>query len=259
MTRQLPLGIALLALLLAATPALGQQGRSRGPADPARPDRIFHDYCSVCHGEKGDGKSLARFALDPPPADFTSPKTREKLSRAHMIETVKKGARTKENKPTAMVAWTSQLNGKQIEAVVDYVIVKFMGGKAAADEAVQEEGHRHAGHDHSAMKPVDYPYGLKPNAARGKALYVERCASCHGENGDGKGDPAAMGKGKPRDFRAPDFREFANGFSLYSAVSHGSGHTPTWDKTMSRQHVADVSEYLLRAFVKAKRAAASAK
>ncbi len=250
----------LVALLLAAVPAWAQRtGQARTPASTDRPDRIFHDYCSVCHGEKGDGKSLARFALDPPPADFTAAKTREKLSRAHIIETVKKGARTDEGKRTAMVSWTSQLSAPQIEAVADYVIVRFMAGKAARDDAVQGEGHRHAGHNHAAAKPVDYPYGLKPSAASGKALYAERCSACHGDNGDGKGDPAALGKGKPRDFRDADFRAFANGFTLYSAISHGNGHTPTWDKTMSRQHIADVAEYVLRAFARPARAAAGAK
>lgn len=248
--------LLLLASLLAAASAGAQTRGARASASVERPDIIFHNYCSVCHGEKGDGKSLARFVLDPPPVDFTSPKMREKLSRAHMIETVQKGSGTKEGKPTAMVAWTSQLSRRHIEAVVDYVIVKFMDGKVLPDDAVQA-GPEHQGHDHAHVAQVDYPYGLKPNAARGKSLYSAACARCHGDQGDGKGSAAPAGLVRPRNFHDADFREFATGFSLFAAVSRGNSHMPSWDKAMSNQDIADVSEYVLRSFVRPRRSASS--
>ena len=31
---------------------------------------LFDQNCSVCHGEKGDGKGLAASSLNPPPANF---------------------------------------------------------------------------------------------------------------------------------------------------------------------------------------------
>lgn len=252
--------LLLPALAAIAGPEAAAQQRKPGARPPSsvdRPDNIFQNHCSVCHGEKGDGQSFARFTLDPPPVDFTSPKTREKLARAHMIETVKRGARTKEGKPTAMAAWTGRLSDRQIEAVVDYVIVKFMEGKAAPDESVMT-GHEHHGHDHSHVKRVDYPYGLKPDPARGKGLYATVCAKCHGARGDGQG-PSADTQVKPRDFRSADFREFATGFSLFSAVSRGKGHMPAWEKVLGNQDIADISEYVLRTFVHPKPAAAPKK
>ena len=254
-------GLMLLAAVLANGPAAAQSRGARAPVSVDRPDVIFHNYCSVCHGEKGDGKSLARFALDPPPADFTSEETRKELSRAHMIEVLSKGARTKEGKPTAMVAWTSQLSHAQIEAVVDYVIVKFMHGKVVPNDNLRAEGREHEGHDHSAVnvKNVDYPYGLKASAPRGKSLYLAACARCHGGNGDGKGNPALVGPSRPRNFHDADFRAFATGFSLFSAVSRGNGHMPAWEKTMSNQDIADVSEYVLRTFARPRQTASSAK
>lgn len=250
----------LLASLLACAGAAAQSRGARATASVDRPEAIYHNYCSVCHGEKGDGKSMARFVLDPRPADFTSDKTRAKLSRAHMIEVLDKGSRTKEGKSTAMVAWTSQLSRKHIEAVVDYVIVKFMDGKVASNDRLRAEGHEHAGHDHSAhnVREVDYPYGLKTNAARGKSLYAAACARCHGMKGDGRGNAALAGQSRPRNFHDADFREFANGFALFSAVSRGSGHMPAWDKAMDDQDIADVSEYVLRTFVKPRQSAARA-
>lgn len=212
------------------------------------PDVIYRQYCLACHGEKGDGQTMARYALDPKPRDFTADKARSELSRAHMIEVLNKGTVTKDGKPTSMIPWKEHLSPEQIEALVDYIIIKFMDGKAAEKE--DENDHRHKGHDHSHVKAVDYPYALKPNASRGKTIYAANCAACHGDKGDGRGNPKRIGASKPRNFHDADFAEFANGFTLFSAVSRGKGHMPAWDRKLSNQDIADVSEYVLKTFAK---------
>jgi len=76
--------------------------------------------------------------------------------------------------------------------------------------------------DTAAQKPIDLvwmagppsnarPRGRAPrNTAalrgRGAALYVQHCASCHGENGDGKGVSAATLDFKPADFTSGVFK-----------------------------------------------------
>jgi mono/diheme cytochrome c family protein len=242
--------VVLLAAGFAVGPTEAKTWKSQLSADT--PDVIYRHHCSVCHGDKGDGKSLAQYALDPPPRDFTSEKARNELSRAHMIEVLNKGALTKAGKRTGMIAWKDHLSREQIEAVVDYVIVKFMDGKVVPNDQMHAEGHEHKGHDHSAanVKAADYPYGLKPDAVRGQSIYSANCVACHGEKGDGRGNIARRDALKPRNFHDADFRQFAGGFSLFSAISRGRGHMPAWDKTLSNQDIADVSEYVLRTFVK---------
>src|ERR1700694_3219382 len=44
------------------------------------------------------------------------------------------------------------------------------------------------------------------NAARGKVVYERYCVSCHGENGDGRGEAADAIFPKPRDFRQGMFK-----------------------------------------------------
>lgn len=245
-------GAVLLAAWLAVGSAAAQTRaqsttwKSQVSADT--PDLLYRQHCAVCHGAKGDGQTLAAHALEPAPRDFTSKKARQELSRAHMIEVLNKGTVTDKGKRTFMVAWKDHMNREQIEAVVDYIIVKFMDGKAAPKDKVQD--HRHKGHDHGKVKAVDYPYGIKPGASRGKSIYAANCATCHGAQGDGSGNPVLPGSSKPRSFHDADFREFANGFSLFSAVSHGRGHMPAWDKKLSNQEIADVAEYVLQSFVK---------
>lgn len=239
-------------LLASAASAQVQKPGTRPPAPVERPDQIFMNYCSVCHGEKGDGNSRARFSLNPPPADFTSDKMRGKVTRAHMIETVKKGARTPEGRPTAMQGWAKQLSDQHIEAVVDYVIVKFMDGRLAADES-QMDPKKHVGHEHGHVKHVDYPFGLQASAERGKTVYAAHCIACHGEKGNGKGAEALSKNLQPRNFQEREFRESATGFALYAAVSRGNSQMPAFESSLSRQDIADVSEYVLREFIKPRR------
>ncbi len=132
------------AVFAVAGAARAQQGMAKGKE--LRPDLIYHNYCSVCHGDRGDGRSRARNSLVPPPRDFTAPDIEAQLAeshrkvhgqaaaapgasskahvhtpREHMIEIVTHG------KPgTAMVSWTTQLTKPEIEAVVDYVITTFI-------------------------------------------------------------------------------------------------------------------------------------
>jgi mono/diheme cytochrome c family protein len=245
-------GVVLLASGFAVGSAQAQTGAWKSHLSTDAPDVLYRHHCSVCHGDKGDGKTLAQYALDPPPRDFTSEKARNELSRAHMIEVLNKGALTKKGKPTAMIAWKNHMSREQIETLVDYVIIKFMDGKVVPADQLHAEGHEHKGHDHSAanVKAVDYPYGLKADATRGKSIYSANCATCHSEKGDGRGNHARANSIKPRNFHDADFRQFASGFSLFSAVSGGRGHMPAWNKTLSNQDIADASEYVLRTFVK---------
>ena len=86
-------------------------------------------------------------------------------------------------------------------------------------------------------------------------IYHDYCSVCHGANGDGRGKPALTSANPPRNFRDPDFREFASGFSLFSAIAEGNGHVPAWSKTLNNQNIADVSEYVLWTLVQPRRTA----
>ena len=66
---------------------------------------VYSEYCSVCHGDRGDGRSHAVQGLAPPPRDFTSSDAAAFLTREYIVNIIKHG------KPgTAMIAWNSQLD-----------------------------------------------------------------------------------------------------------------------------------------------------
>lgn len=135
-----------IALCLLASPAAQAQTSFPKPEERGDPAALYHNYCSVCHGDRGNGNSKAINSLNPPPRDFTA----YALPRDYIIQIVAKG------KPnTAMVGWDAQLSQQEIELVSDYVLQRFMA--LASD----------------------------PRLKRGKNIYAEKCMVCHGERGQG--------------------------------------------------------------------------
>jgi mono/diheme cytochrome c family protein len=95
--------------------------------DPAQPDlelgkKIYTERCKVCHGIKGNGKSFAANALNPPPKNFTSPQSKKQLTKKRMIDSATNG-----RPGTAMMPWKDNLTQEEIRAVVHFIRKEFMG------------------------------------------------------------------------------------------------------------------------------------
>ena len=85
---------------------------------------------------------------------------------------------------------------------------------------------------------TDFPVPPKPEVtpalvARGKALYGQNCAACHGENGDAQADAAAFLLPKPRNFVAAKYRlrstvsgQLPTDVDLFRSISLGMPGTP---------------------------------
>ncbi len=93
---------------------------------------------------------------------------------------------------------------------------------------------------------------LVGSANRGKALYVRYCVSCHGPEGDGRGESAPYLDPKPRDFTKAVFkcRSTPSGTlpldsDLYDTISRGvySSAMPQW-KPLLRQERVDLVAYI---------------
>lgn len=219
--------------------------------------KIYAAYCSVCHGDNGQGALWATAGLSPRPADFTSSQFQSTMTRDHMIQSVSYG-----RPETAMTGWKKRLTDKQIETVVDYVIGAFM--PRFSDTAVSEKSdHKHDdGHTHQhthADPDTDLDVymnqrlanGLQGSAERGKALYQYNCATCHGEEGDGRGPRAYFINPKPRNFLHAASRAALNRPTLQRVISKGKLRTemPAWEKVFDAQQIADVGEYVFVNFI----------
>ncbi len=120
MIRRYAFFVALWSIFFAQASVLLAAGPSQGDAA-----RLYHDYCSVCHGDKGDGKSRAAKSLRPPPRDFTSPRAAVELTHQRMIHSIREGRRG-----TSMVPWKHQLSNPQIKVLAEFIRKRFMAPTA---------------------------------------------------------------------------------------------------------------------------------
>lgn len=82
--------------------------------------------------------------------------------------------------------------------------------------------------------------------ARGRALFLEHCALCHGERGDGHG-PRTQGLAtSPRDFTSADWRGSTSPRRVFFAVREGLSGTPMpqW-KSLSETDAWNLTAYVL--------------
>ncbi|MDF0677161.1 MAG: c-type cytochrome [Nitrospira sp.] len=103
--------------------------------------------------------------------------------------------------------------------------------------------------DFQYYEPWTSPEFGKADAERGKVLYKEYCAQCHGLTGKGDG-PAASGlEPKPAIHANMPFEKLPMEY-LYTVINHGgpavgkSPNMPYWGLTIGQQGVADVIAYL---------------
>ncbi len=208
-------------LCLGATPAFAAESSISGPAKNKHMTAqvVYHNYCSVCHGDRGDGKSRAQHSLNPGPRDFTSPEAAHKMTRNKMIDIVANGS-----PKTAMVPWKSQLSQKQIEEVVDYIRTAFMRA--------------------SSTDPV---------AERGRSIYARSCSVCHGDSGNGKSWTTANLTKPPADFTDPQVRTQLTRNRMIAAVANGRPDTamPGFSTQLSKQDIEVVVDYIRNSFMKA--------
>lgn len=152
-------------------------------AGSIKADVLYHNYCSVCHGDRGDGRSRASKSLVPPPRDFTSATN---LSRETMITITTHG------KPgTAMVGWKTQLNPQEVESIVDYIRTNFM--KIALDPALSQ----------------------------GRNVYTHYCVACHGESGRGLISANPQMGAQPRNFVTEEARTTLTRERMIASITNG--------------------------------------
>jgi len=215
---------------------------------------IYSRDCSVCHGDRGDAASWAQNSLNPAPAAFTAHGL-DQLTREKMIESVTFG-----KKGSAMMPFAVQLSHKEIAAVVDYIRAAFMTeGMGSGAAAGDDHAHGHdGGHMAEVGEDAPFPAGLVGDPIWGKTFYEANCAECHGAKGDGEGRRAYFMIKKPENFLSPAARAELDRPELHEHISEGVVGTtmPSWDKVLTPQEIANVAEYVYRAFLNPDRFAA---
>lgn len=251
--------------------------------DANRGRRIYARVCSVCHGDQGKGSMFASANLRPAPRDFTSQGAKDELTRDRMLAAVSQGRPN-----TAMQGYARRFSQQDQEAVVDYIRVSIMRvqeaeavsgthaqeapgakkdprKKASAhdhgDHGSQGNPNDHAAHGHGGGQALGkdgkidmkkpFANGLRGDPVAGQKFYDANCATCHGVKGDGQGPRAYFINPKPAVFIDAKTRAGMNRPVIYDGVALGrrGSEMPAWDKVLTPQEIADVSEYVFRTFI----------
>ncbi|HXX74542.1 MAG TPA: cytochrome c [Nitrospiraceae bacterium] len=107
--------------------------------------------------------------------------------------------------------------------------------------------------DFKYYEPWTAPEFGKASVGRGKVIYKEYCAQCHGFTGKGDGPAAATLEPKPAIHANINFSEVPTEY-LYNMINYGgaamgkSANMPYWRLTIDQQGVADVMAYLKATF-----------
>jgi mono/diheme cytochrome c family protein len=183
------------AFRLASTAALLAAPLAGARADPG--ELLYARQCALCHGERGAADGPAAYLLFPPARDFT--RGAFKLASTangvptdyDLIATLRRGM-----PGSAMPSWAWMDEG-ELRALAGHV-------RALAVEGIYEDLRYEHGDEvdpgplmeeaRARMEPGE-PISVAPPAprtdqalARGEALFLAHCASCHGEDGKGRHD-----------------------------------------------------------------------
>ena len=77
--------------------------------------KIYHKYCTVCHGEEGEGDGIMTNLMGISPMDHTNPNETNALNNDQLIKSILKG------QGRYMPAWEGILSQTDIEALVSYI------------------------------------------------------------------------------------------------------------------------------------------
>jgi mono/diheme cytochrome c family protein len=81
---------------------------------------------------------------------------------------------------------------------------------------------------------------------RGKTLYAQKCAVCHGEKGDGHGPAAAALPVKPTNFKDGKFWQGDAATRIGGSIRSGKGKMPAI--AMTPDEIRDVTDYMTGTF-----------
>jgi mono/diheme cytochrome c family protein len=209
-------GLLLLALalvLLFGALASAQEG------DVTHGSEIFDANCAVCHGPEGQGRVGADLSQDFPAID----------PEAFLVSVIANGV-----SGSKMPAWSQEKGGplsdQDIQDVAAF-IESLSGGRSPMAPTATS----------LPVTPVPTVPGVSGDPTAGRALFVENCAMCHGEQGQG-----LVGANLNKAFASINPQQFVR-----ATVSQGISGTamPAWSQAnggpLTEAQIDDISAYIV--------------
>lgn len=105
-----------------------------------------------------------------------------------------------------------------------------------------------------AATPSDPPAAAAPDTAApasigdpvaaGRAIFIQRCALCHGPEGRGDGPGSKGLKPAPRNYHDREYMNSKTDDELLATIRNGKGAMPAWGKVMSEEQMRAALAYV---------------
>ncbi len=233
----------------------GSEGFERAVAEGGE---IYYRNCVYCHGDRLDGKGQFAEAFSPRPANFQDVGTIAQLQESYLFWRIVTGGPglPREGTPwaSAMPAWQEMLTEEEIWKVIaflyDYTghVPRSWELAPAAETPAAPPRPAPASAPASAPAPAPAPAPADPaGEVDVEAIYLKRCAQCHGVDGDGLGPAADRMYPRPRDFTLALFKykstdadsEFPSDADFFRTIGQGLPGTamPGWEGMLSEAEI----------------------
>jgi DMSO reductase family type II enzyme heme b subunit len=173
---------------------------------------LYYKNCVFCHGDMLDGTGHFAKAFTPRPINFQDVGTIAQLQEAFLFWRITKGGPglPREGTPwaSAMPVWEDMLEENDVWKIISF-LYDYTGYEPRSWELEEKS-------ETDAPEQAAEDGELTEEAV--DAIYMKRCAQCHGEEGDGLG-PAA-------EFMYPAPRDFTLGLFKYK-TTHADSEFPT--------------------------------
>jgi mono/diheme cytochrome c family protein len=238
-----------------------------GDVQATRGQLLYANYCSGCHGEKGDGKGLAARFLNPKPRDFGEARFRLATTMNAIPSDDDLKAVIRNGMPGSAMFAFGHLPDDDIQALVVQVRRLLRQGQesrlrqSAIDQGedidpaeLSETLDRQTRPGDPVIVPDQFPEPTKESIARGAELYANRaragCVACHGETGKGDGVQEQRNDDgmptRPRDFTRGIFKSGRDRRQLYARISRGLPGTPMpGTSSTTPEEIGDLINFIL--------------
>jgi mono/diheme cytochrome c family protein len=203
---------------------------------------IFIRECMVCHGDAGRGQGPYREILQPGPPDFGDGSYGDYTDADYFW-------RISEGVPwSAMPSWKLRYSEEERWKLVHYLRTFFTQTTARPPEPPEGQDFTYPDFYRESMRfPEDVSFD------RGRLLFLQQCAHCHGVAGDGAGWDGQYLDPSPKDFREMAGKPMtpeAQGEHM-AKVTFGIQDTamPSWGEWLPEKQRWDVIKYLMQAFM----------
>jgi mono/diheme cytochrome c family protein len=202
------------------------------PALAAEPAARYTQLCARCHGEAGAADGVIAPYVEPRPRDLTKAAFMRTKTRERLVASVVDGVAG-----TSMAPWGKVLGQAGSEALVDYVLASLSKGSGSPPKVARAVPEKN---------PVPFS---NESAARGEAVYLNRCWGCHGKKADGNGPNAADIVPRPRNLRNGPFVRSVSYARLHESIKYGVQGTAMpaagFDFALDDETIGDLVNYVL--------------